>query len=250
MDDLIEVKLVTVPGGVGGKGIEEKFALFFPPLEASCKSGWVPMAETYIKEWWRVLKTKTNDEQKDLGKKLLRLFRCCQCLPNATVRGPWVPGRNGEVVLVVNPEEYHDELQTNSTPADGTKQRRQRRKVTKTNAAFRQSIIGVIGSRLGISQRSRVEKRFQQEVRQKKQAQKKKVVGANDSDTDDDQPPVPRGKTWRRGRGGRGRGRGRKVGSVKARKAKKSYTSSESTSERAEGESSSTDESSDESDTN
>ncbi|KIK55301.1 hypothetical protein GYMLUDRAFT_62591 [Collybiopsis luxurians FD-317 M1] len=151
MDDLIQVELVTVTGGLGRESFDGKFSIFFPAIDAKCNGGWRPMWDTYIKEWWRVLRMKSEEEQKELEERILKLFQYCQCLPNGLKKGSWIPGKDGEVVLVVNPGEYHEEILENRGTETRLKRKCKKQRVTKTNVEFRKSIIGLIGPLLPVN---------------------------------------------------------------------------------------------------
>ncbi len=165
-----------------------------------------------------MLDAKTDDEERvRLEAALIQLFGSCQCLPNASDRAPWVGGENREVVLVVNPAEFHADVFSNTSTA-----KRKRRKVTKTNADSRSSLVDILGPHLTAQDRRFVQKSYQpaEDRKAKFDATLALALGGGGSDTDNDQPPAPR-------RGGKrtkkrvGRPRKNPPPSTKKTKAKK-----------------------------
>lgn len=203
LDALIHPQLMPIPGN-SREDFNSKFSLFFPPLNQLRKGGWRGMEDTYIKEYWSIIRRKSDKEVTEFEKCLLQLFGRCQCLPNASSHGPWIPGENGEVLLIVNPGEYHADLVLKPEKA-----KRKKRKVTKSYRDFGESILTVLRPDLPQQQRKKAWRLYGKTV-QKEDRRKKKLTMDNAGETDDEQPPRPRFNTWRRGRGGRQVGHPRK----------------------------------------
>lgn len=204
LDSLIHPQLTTT-AGLDREAFASKFSVFFPPPKKIRNLGWRPMEESYIAEYWAAIRGRPDSAVTQIDDSLRKLLSFCQCLPNCDdTRGPWIPGSKGEIILLVNPGEYHPELLNKSI-----KKTRKKRKVTKSLAEFRQSLLGILKPHLTAHQKRRVARGFGRIS--KKIVRAKRAVEKDNHSSDEDQPPRPRQNTRRRGRGGKQLGRPRKI---------------------------------------
>lgn len=109
MDNLIHPQLVAIEG-LSREAFVSKMSILFPAPGSVLQGGWKAMEESYLGEYWRVIGERSDEDAEKIEKALGKLLSYCQCLPNSKPRGPWTSGKGGEVQLIVNPGEYHDEI--------------------------------------------------------------------------------------------------------------------------------------------
>ncbi|KAJ3738430.1 hypothetical protein EV360DRAFT_90552 [Lentinula raphanica] len=142
-------------------GVESR-KRFFPTNEVPLVGKWKVLALAYIDRYRTGQRIRSLEERVLMDKFLEKLFGAMQCLPRGTKREPWVGGKNQEVVLSVNPNEYRRE-------ASGVQAgvRRGTKGVMKTvRDARRDALTLVMGRGVGEYERKIVERRLKKRTRE------------------------------------------------------------------------------------
>ncbi|KAJ3791620.1 hypothetical protein GGU11DRAFT_751383 [Lentinula aff. detonsa] len=134
-------------------GVESR-KRFFPTGEVRLEGKWKVLGECYINRYRAGQKKRSGEEREEMNKCVEKLFEGMQCLPRGNQREPWVGGKNREVVLNVNPNEYRRE----ALGVEGGVKKRGVKGVMKTAKDAQRDAIGlIIGAGVGEYERKVIE---------------------------------------------------------------------------------------------